>query len=281
MAVFAAPDGRQLHYEDEGQGPAILCLAGLSRNLRDFAHIPAHLPGHRVIRLSARGRGGSAHAEDPMAEYQVPVEVGDALALIDHLGLTGVGVLGTSRGGIVGMVMAATRPGLVTALALNDVGAAIEVAGLLRIAGYVGTPPEAKTFAEAAAAMQAAHAADFPGVPITRWEGHARAVFGEGPDGAPVLSYDPALATATLGALDPSIPQIDLSPLFAACAAIPVLTIRGALSDVLSAETLKAMATQHPDFTALTIADRGHAPFLDEPEAIAALRIHFERTPSP
>jgi pimeloyl-ACP methyl ester carboxylesterase len=277
MPAFVAPDGRRLDYADDGQGPAILCLAGLSRNLRDFAHIPAQLPGHRVIRLSSRGRGGSDHAVDPMAEYQVPVELGDAIALLDHLGLSGVGVLGTSRGGILGMAMAAARPDLIGALALNDVGAAVEVAGLLRIGGYVGVAPEAETFAEAARIMRAAHADDFPGVSLARWEDHARAVFEEGPDGAPTLSYDPALAEATLGTLDPGVPQIDLSPLFAACLGIPVLTIRGARSDILSAETLAAMAAQHPDFTALTVADRGHAPFLDEPEAAEALRIHFER----
>lgn len=277
MPAFIAPDGRRLDYADDGEGPAILCLAGLSRNLRDFAHIPAQLPGHRVIRLSSRGRGGSDHAVDPMAEYQVPVELGDAIALLDHLGLSGVGVLGTSRGGILGMAMAAARPDLIGALALNDVGAAVQVAGLLRIAGYVGVAPEAETFAEAARIMRAAHADDFPGVSLARWEDHARAVFDEGPDGAPTLSYDPALAAATLGALDPGVPQIDLSPLFAACLGIPVLTIRGARSDILSAETLAAMAAQHPDFTALTVADRGHAPFLDEPEAAEALRVHFER----
>ena len=277
MPAFVAPDGRRLDYADDGQGPAILCLAGLSRNLRDFAHIPAQLPGHRVIRLSSRGRGGSDHAVDPMAEYQVPVELGDAIALLDHLGLSGVGVLGTSRGGILGMAMAAARPDLIGALALNDVGAAVQVAGLLRIAGYVGVAPEAETFAEAARIMRAAHADDFPGVSLARWEDHARAVFDEGPDGAPILSYDPALAEATLGALDPGVPQIDLSPLFAACMGISVLTIRGARSDILSAETLAAMAAQHPDFTALTVADRGHAPFLDEPESAEALSAHFER----
>lgn len=280
MAMFTAADGRRLHFEDEGTGPAILCLAGLSRNLRDFAHVPAGLPDHRVIRLSSRGRGGSDHAVDPMAEYQIPVEAGDALALLDHLGIARVGVLGTSRGGILGMAMTAMRPGLVTSLALNDVGALVQTAGLLRIAGYVGKAPEASSFAEAAEIMRAAHAADFPGVPLARWEAHARAVFNED-NGAPALSYDPALAAATLGALDPAVPQIDLGPLFAATLGVPVLTIRGANSDILTAETLTAMAAQHPDFTAVTVADRGHAPFLDEPEAVAALGAHFERTLSP
>lgn len=280
MATFTAADGRRLHFEDEGTGPAIVCLAGLSRNVRDFAHVPAGLPGHRVIRLSSRGRGASDHAVDPTAEYQIPVEAGDALALLDHLGITRVGVLGTSRGGILGMAMAAMRPGLVASLALNDVGALVETAGLLRIAGYVGKAPAARSFAEAAEAMRTAHAADFPGVPLWRWENHARAVFDED-NGAPALSYDPALAAATLGALDPAVAQIDLGALFAASLGVPVLTIRGANSDILAAETLTAMAAQHPDFTALTVANRGHAPFLDEPEAAAALRAHFERTLSP
>ncbi|MFT6773006.1 MAG: pimeloyl-ACP methyl ester carboxylesterase [Paracoccaceae bacterium] len=275
-ALFNAPDGRRLEFHDTGgDGTALLCLAGLTRNIRDFAHIPAQWPGRRVIRLSSRGRGGSDRAADPMVEYQVPVEAGDALALLDHLGISRVGVLGTSRGGILGMAMAAMRPGLVASLILNDVGAMVDVAGLLRIRDYVGVPPHAKNFTEAAQALARAHAADFPGVPLARWETHARAIY-DG-EGAPTLSYDPAIAL-TLAALDEAGPQIDLRPLFAACATVPTLVIRGANSNILSAQTLADMQAGHPDLTAVTAADRGHAPFLDEPEAAAAIRAHLDRT---
>lgn len=275
-ALLAAPDGRQLEFHDTGgEGTALLCLAGLTRNIRDFAHIPAQLPGRRVIRLSSRGRGGSDHAADPMAEYQVPVEAGDALALLDHLGLDRVGVLGTSRGGILGMAMAAMRPGLVESLILNDIGSMVDVAGLLRIRDYVGVAPKAADFNEAALALARVHAADFPDVPLARWQAHARAIY-DG-DAAPTLSYDPAIAL-TLAALDEAGPQIDLGPLFAACAAVPTLVIRGANSDILSADTLADMQAAHPDMTAVTAPNRGHAPFLDEPETAAAIRAHVDRT---
>jgi pimeloyl-ACP methyl ester carboxylesterase len=277
MARFAAQDGRALEYDDSGgEGPPLLCLAGLTRNIRDFAHIPAMLPGRRVIRLSSRGRGGSDRAADPAAEYQIPVETADALALLDHLGIARAAVLGASRGGILGMAMAATRPGLVTALILNDVGASVETAGLLRIAGYVGVPPAARDFAGAAVALAEAHANDFPGVPLARWEAHARAVHDDA-GGAPVLSYDRALRV-TLDGLNRDVRQIDLTPLFAACADIPLLVLRGALSDVLSAETLAGMQAARPDMIAVTVPDRGHAPFLDEPPAVAAIRAHLDRS---
>ncbi|MEM1314006.1 MAG: alpha/beta hydrolase [Pseudomonadota bacterium] len=271
MPSFTAADGRRLHYLDEGEGPPVLCLAGLSRNHRDFDPLAAHLRGRfRVLRLDGRGRGRSDHAEHPLQEYSPQVEAGDALGLLAHLGLTGVGLVGTSRGGVLGMMMAAGRPGSVAALALNDVGAELELPGLLRILAYLGRPPTALSFAEAAERLARDNAAQFPNVGLARWEAHARAIYDDDA-GRPVLSYDPHLSAATGAALDMEMPHVDLWPLFEAVKAIPVLVIRGANSDILSAETLARMAREHPGLAQVTIADRGHAPFLDEPEALAAL----------
>ena len=266
MPIFEAADGRRLHYLDEGAGPAVLCLAGLSRNHRDFDALAARLtPRFRLIRLDARGRGGSERAADPPAEYQVPVEAGDALALLERLGLSGVGLVGTSRGGILGMAMASGRPGSIRALVLNDVGAMIEMRGLLRILTYLGRDPGVPDFAAAAAALEAANAGEFPGVSRARWEAHARAIYDDDGTGRPVLAYDPRLRGATTASMDDDVARIDLWPLFEAVEALPLLVIRGANSDVLSARTLARMSERHPGMEWRVVPDRGHAPFLDEP----------------
>jgi pimeloyl-ACP methyl ester carboxylesterase len=278
MPVFEAADGRRLHYVDEGDGPAVLCLAGLSRNHRDFDALAAALRDRfRVLRLDSRGRGGSERAEDPSAEYQVPVEAGDALTLLDRLGLESVAVVGTSRGGILGLAMAAARPGSVKALVLNDVGAEVATAGLRRIMGYLGRAPEVADFEAATDLIAEANAAAFPGVPRARWAEHARAIFDDDGTGRPVLSYDPRLAEVTAAGLAEIGETIDLWPLFAAAAEIPVLVVRGANSDILTAETLAAMRAARPDLEAVEVPDRGHAPFLDEPEAAAAVAAFLER----
>ncbi|GIX12534.1 MAG: hydrolase [Paracoccaceae bacterium] len=266
-----APDGRGLHVEDSGgDGPPVLCLAGLTRDGRDFAPLAAHLAGRfRVIRLDSRGRGGSDRATDPAAEYTVEVEARDALWLTERLGLTRIGVVGTSRGGILGMAMAAARPGLVAALVLNDIGAEIAPEGLRRIAGRIGRAPDWPDFAAAARALAAENAAEFPGLPPAAWEAFARRTLAEA-DGRPVLSYDPALAV-TIPPLPDDAPPVDLWPLFSAIGETPVLVLRGANSDILTAATLARMRAARPDLEAVTIPDRGHAPFLDEPEAVAAI----------
>lgn len=278
MPVLEAADGRRLHYLDEGEGPTVLCLAGLSRNHRDFEALAVRLKGRfRVLRLDSRGRGGSERAEDPFAEYQVPVEAGDALALLDWLGLASAAVVGTSRGGILGLAMAVARPGSVKALVLNDVGAEVATAGLRRIMGYLGRAPEVPDFEAATDLIAGANAAAFPGVPRARWAGHARAIFDDDGAGRPVLSYDPRLAEVTAAGLVEADETIDLRPLFDAASEVPMLVLRGANSDILSAETLASMRRARPDLEAVEVPDRGHAPFLDEPEAVAAIESFLER----
>jgi pimeloyl-ACP methyl ester carboxylesterase len=272
IARFAAPDGRSIAWRDSGgDGPPVLCLAGLTRNGRDFDSVAALLaPRFRVIRMDARGRGASAHAADPAAEYTVPVEAGDALALLGHLGIGRVAVVGTSRGGILGMAMAGAVPGLVSALVLNDVGAVIEGAGLLNIVERLGQTIAAEDFDAAARILAERNAAQFPGVPLARWRAHAQAIF-DAVDGRLVPAFDPRLGDAVSAGLDREQTEIDLWPLFAGLDKTPTLVIRGALSDLLSAETVARMCASEIPVTAVEIPDRGHAPFLDEPQAVAAL----------
>ncbi len=272
IARFAAPDGRRLAYRDSGgTGPPVLCLAGLTRNGRDFDSLAAHLaPDYRVIRLDSRGRGGSEHAEDPLAEYTVPVESRDALALLDHLGIPRTAIVGTSRGGILGMAMAAGARERVSALVLNDVGAEIQTLGLLRIMATLGRQPKAETFEEAARDLAAANARAFPDVPEERWLLHAQAIYKD-KGGRPRRSYDKHLRSATEGAIEGDVPSIGLWPMFEALEGLPILLVRGENSDILTAETAAEMARRHPGLAYVEIRGRGHAPFLDEPEAVAAI----------
>jgi pimeloyl-ACP methyl ester carboxylesterase len=262
MPHLTAADGTRLHYTDEGAGLPLLCLAGLTRNGADFDHVAPHLPGVRLIRLDYRGRGQSGWA-DP-ASYTIPQEAQDTLALLDHLGLAQVAILGTSRGGLIAMTLAAIAKDRLLGVALNDIGPVIEAEGLRVIGGYVGVPPAEKTYEEAARA-RAARWTHFTGVPYSRWLAEVQAHYLKTPEGL-TLRYDPALAQTFTGG-----PIPDLWPLFDALADLPLALIRGANSDLLSATTADEMARRRPDMIRADIPGRGHVPFLDEPPALAAL----------
>ena len=277
MQHFHAKDGRRLAYRDSGgEGRPVLCLGGLTRNGRDFDCIARRLAGRfRVIRLDSRGRGASEHAADPLAEYAVPTEASDGLALLDHLAIPRTAIIGTSRGGILAMSIAAGRPGLVSALVLNDVGAVIEMGGLLRIMVGLGRPPRADSFEAAAEQLMRENARGFPDVPLERWIEHARAIYDE-KEGRPVLAYDPKLRFAVGAAIEGQTDRLSLWPLFEALDTVPILVIRGENSDILTAETVAAMRAHRPDLGCVEVAGRGHAPFLDEPEAISAIESFLE-----
>jgi pimeloyl-ACP methyl ester carboxylesterase len=265
MPRFNAPDGTGLHFDVAGEGLPVLALAGLTRNGTDFDYVAPHLSDVRLIRLDYRGRGRSDWA-DP-ATYRVPVEAQDALALLDHLGLDAAAILGTSRGGIIGMGLAAHVPGRVLGLALNDIGPVIAAEGLEVIRGYVGRNPMEKTHAEAVA-MRAKLLKGFEGVPTERWEAEVRTHYRETPDGLEI-TYDPRLREAVLADAGDVAP--DLWPVFDAIGEMPMALIRGANSDIVTAETAAEMRRRRPDMVFADVPGRGHVPFLDEPEALAAL----------
>ena len=265
MPHFTAPDGARLAFRDDGTGPPVLCLAGLTRTGADFDYLAPHLPDHRLIRPDYRGRGASERTGPDT--YTVPQEAADAVALLDHLGLDRVPVIGTSRGGIIGMFLAATARDRLAGLCLNDVGPVLEAAGLEAIRGYVGVAPAARTHAEAATAMQA-RMTGFHDVPPGRWLEEAQRHFDETPQGLG-LRYDPALRTAFQAALDA---PVDMWPLFDACAGLPLALIRGANSDLLSPGTVAEMRRRRPDMILAEVPGRGHIPSLDEAEALEAIR---------
>lgn len=268
MPRFATSDGLSLAWEEEGSGMPVLCLPGLTRNARDFDDLGAALGGRvRLIRLTFRGRGESDR--DPeWQHYNVPVEARDVVEFLDHLGLPKVTIVGTSRGGLVAMMLAATVKDRLGGVLLNDIGPELAPAGLAAIMSYLGVPPKAKDFPAVAAALRARAGAAFPDVDEARWATLARRWFDDS-DGAPVLNYDPNLRAPFDAAAEQ--PAVDLWPLFDALGGLPLALVRGANSDLLSPESVAEMRRRRPDMIYAEVPNRGHVPFLDEPEAIAAL----------
>jgi pimeloyl-ACP methyl ester carboxylesterase len=267
-ASFAAEDGASLAYRDEGRGLPILALAGLTRDGRDFDYLARHLPPSvRLIRLDSRGRGRSAWTG--AGSYTLAQEARDAIALLDHLGLPQVAVIGSSRGGLIGMLLAANAHERLAGLLLNDVGPVLERRGLERIGTYVGVPPSVDSLEEVADRLPAG-SPGFTNVPPERWAEETVRHYAVAPDGSVGLTYDPALREALEAAM--AGPAVDLWPLFDACEGLPLALIRGANSDVLSAGAAAAMRARRPDMHFAEAVDRGHVPFLDEPESLRCVR---------
>ncbi len=271
MASFTAPDGAKIAYDDEGDGVPLLALSGLTRNATDFDYLAPHLDGVRLIRMDYRGRGRSEWTG--AATYTIATEAGDAIALLDHLGLEKAAILGTSRGGLIALVLAAIARDRLMGVAFVDIGPEIAPDGLEVIKGYVGRNPSQKTHAEAAA-MRASLMAGFEGVPESRWLEEVRKHYHETPEGLRI-NYDPTLRDALLAPQEGPTP--DLWPLYDALAGLPVALIRGANSDLLSVETADEMQRRRPDLIRADVPGRGHVPFLDEPEAVDAIRTWIGR----
>ena len=269
MGIVTAGDGVRLAYDDRGRGVAILCLPGLTRNMDDFDPVvDAFAARARVIRMDYRGRGASDWPGP--ATYTIATEAADAVALIDHLGVDRAVILGTSRGGLIAMTLAAMARDRLAGVILNDIGPDIMPQGLAHIMDYLGRPPKFRSLADATAAFPAIFAPAFRDVPAATWAGFARRLYRE--DGGRLhLRYDPRLRDAVAPAFAPDAPAVDLWPLFDLFAGLPLGLIRGANSDILSVETADEMRRRRPDMAFAEVPNRGHVPFLDEPEAVAVI----------
>jgi pimeloyl-ACP methyl ester carboxylesterase len=247
--------------------PVVLCLHGLMRNGRDFEELATRLATRaRVIVPDVRGRGLSARDPDSN-NYQLAVYLGDILTLLAGLGAARVTVIGTSMGGLLAMLLALRQPGLVGGIVLNDIGPEIDPQGLARIRGYAGQAPPVRSWPAAVAQVRTTYGAMWPGLSEERWEKIARLSYRANARGLPEEDADPRIAEALR---QPSAAP-DLWPLWSALAQLPVLAIRGAHSDVLSAATLARMQREKPELKVLTVANRGHPPLLDEPECVTAI----------
>jgi pimeloyl-ACP methyl ester carboxylesterase len=267
---YRSDDGLQLYCRIFGSdtAPTVLCLPGLTRNSRDFIELGTHLQGrYRVLAPDLRGRGRSAY--DPRWEnYQSTSYCSDIAALLRTQEVRSAAVIGTSLGALLAMLLAIQHPAVVRGIVLNDAGPEVDPAGLKRIAGYVGKTTRAASWEEAAAQARTTYGAALPGLSDEQWLGYTRQSWREREDGMPVPDSDPNIGELfRANAVSPP----NLWPIFAQLQALPMLVIRGAMSDILSAATVERMAREKPNLQQLTVANRGHAPLLNEPECVVAI----------
>jgi pimeloyl-ACP methyl ester carboxylesterase len=288
-----APDGLALHVRVYGAAPdaawPVVCLPGLARTAQDFDALArlmsrdARRP-RRVLALDYRGRGRSARDPD-WRNYDIQVEMADVLAVLAALDVGEAAFVGTSRGGLITMALAAARPALLKAVVLNDIGPVIDGKGLIRIRGYVGKLPAPKTWDEGGDVLQRLQGAQFPGLNRDGWMSLARGPWPQRADGTLELAYDPALMK-TLEQLDLERSPAPLWPLYEGLSHVPVLAIRGVHSDILSPATLQEMTKRHPSTRTEVVEGQGHAPLLEGALAqriadfIAAAEAGGERSPS-
>jgi pimeloyl-ACP methyl ester carboxylesterase len=275
-------DGLRLHYRDyAGRGakndarPPVICLPGLTRNARDFEGVAARLSSdRRVITVDFRGRGESAYAKDAMT-YVPLTYVQDVLQLLADLKIERFVAIGTSLGGIVTMLLAATGRATLAGAVINDIGPVIERAGLDRIKGFVGKSNAWATWIHAARALGEANAAVYPLYSLEDWLRLAKRMHRLTRGGRIVPDYDMNIAEPFR--LPGGEAGVDLWPALDALADVPTLIVRGALSDLFSAGTAEAMVARLNKAALVTVPDVGHAPTLDEPEAMAGIQALLTR----
>jgi pimeloyl-ACP methyl ester carboxylesterase len=268
-----AQDGLRLHVREYGAriGPAlaVVCLPGLTRTTADFDILAPALaqgpPPRRVIALDSRGRGQSDYDSNP-AGYNVAVELGDLVTVLTVLDIGPAVFLGSSRGGILTMLLAVAQPDAIAGVVLHDIGPVIDPQGLARIKSYVGKMSQPRSFAEGAEILRRLFDARFPRLSAEQWLASAQRAW-KLDDGRLVPTYDVRLAEP-LGALDVGQPLPAMWNEFDALARVPILVIRGENSDILSSATVDEMRAHHPAMETIEIADQGHVPLLDSPDLI-------------
>lgn len=286
MRTWTSADGLALSARDyaPADGPArtpVICLHGLTRNSRDFEVVAPRIAagGRRLLALDVRGRGRSAWDPNPL-NYNPAVYAGDVIALLAQSGISRAHFVGTSMGGLITLTLSAMRPDLIAGVVLNDVGPEVGAAGLARIAGYVGGAPPVSDWTQAAAYSKSVNGEALPGLTDADWDRFARRVFRQTDTGFS-LDYDPAISEVFKVAptAAPAASPPDLWPLFIAMATgRPLLLVRGAGSDILEAAVADRMAALIPHMVRVDIPGVGHAPTLEEPQALAALDAYFAAT---
>lgn len=265
-----AQDGLKLHVRAYGSRAAeslsVVCLPGLARTSADFHQLAGALSKARqVFAMDYRGRGRSDYDRDP-ANYNLGIEINDLLAVLTALGIGRAVFVGTSRGGILTMLLAVARPRAIAGAVLNDIGPVIEPRGLMRIKGYVGKLPQPLSFEDGGEMLRRLFGAHFPKLTPADWTAYARRTFDDR-NGKLLPAYDPKLAQALAGVdVERQLPPLWKE--FNALERVPVMVVRGANSDMLSSETVAAMHVFRRDLQVLEVPDQGHAPLLAEDATI-------------
>jgi len=272
----SAPDGLRLHvraYGTPGPRRSVVCLPGLARTTHDFDELAAALAGdperpRYVLAFDYRGRGESEYDTNP-DNYNIATEVADVLAVLTALEIEPAVFVGTSRGGILAMVLATVRPTAIAGVVLNDIGPVIETKGLIRIKSYLGHLPQPKSLEDGADILRHLFGMQFSSLSADEWMMFARRTFKE-KNGSLAPRYDPKLANV-LQAVDMERPLPVLWKEFDALALVPVMVIRGANSDVLAEQTVAEMQARRADLNVLVVPEQGHAPLLAERDVIASV----------
>ncbi|MGH1350103.1 MAG: alpha/beta fold hydrolase [Methyloligellaceae bacterium] len=265
---FTSFDGLNIYarcYEasqPSGMAP-VLCLPGLTRNSQDFHYLATHLSQQTenqrdVYCIDLRGRGRSDYDRD-WKNYTTTTELRDVLDLTAIEGIHKASVIGTSRGGLIMMIMAAARPTLIETAILNDIGPVIDTQGLLRIRSYAGSLPVVNNWSEACRIIRSINEKQFTHLSDEEWMIIARQSFLED-EGRPIPSYDTELGKP-LAEIDFTEPLPTAWPQFLALSKFPLMVLRGENSDLLSAETMQEMQERAPGMYGVTIENQGHAPF--------------------
>lgn len=261
--VYAGPEGSE-------SAPPILCMPGLARNARDFEDLAPHVAQYRkVIVIEFRGRGESAFAKDPMT-YVPLTYVQDVVAMLGELGIERFAAIGTSLGGLVAMLLAAALPGRLVGAVLNDVGPELQTAGLERIRDYIGAGGSQPTWMHAARAFAELNGAVYPGYEIHDWLRLTKRTHRLTAEGRIVTDYDKQIA-APLRVPGGGDAAMDLWPVYRALGDVPLLILRGELSDILARSAGEKMVAELPRARLVEVPAVGHAPTMDEAEARAAI----------
>lgn len=273
-SVFvSAQDGLKLHVRTHGArtspGLPVVCLPGLSRTTEDFDELAATLANdpdrfRRVIALDSRGRGRSEY--DEPANYNLAVELADIIAVLAALAIARAVFVGSSRGGILTMLLGSARPAAIAGVVLHDIGPVVESKGLMRIKSYVGKLPRPRSFEEGAEVLRRLFDAQFPKLSAEQWLAAARRTW-RMQDQRLTPTYDEKL-DRTLTGLDLERALPPLWNEFDSLARVPMLVIRGANSDILTANTVAAMAARRSEMAAFEVADQGHVPLLTGPDIL-------------
>jgi pimeloyl-ACP methyl ester carboxylesterase len=274
---ITAQDGLKLHVRAYGRpsagGLPLVCLPGLTRTAADFHALAEELSTNQqryVVALDYRGRGRSDHDRNA-DNYSFAVELADVLAVVTALGVGRAVFLGTSRGGILTLLLATQRPTAIAGAILNDIGPVIDMEGLMRIKGYVGKLPKPRNFEDGGEILGRLFGVQFPRLTSDDWLAAANQTWVE-KNGELLPTYDIRLAK-TLEAVDPQRPMPPLWKEFDALAEVPLLVVRGANSDLLSAATVAAMQARRSSMEVIEVPDQGHAPLLVEPEIIRRIGV--------
>ncbi|MEQ8953568.1 MAG: alpha/beta hydrolase [Gammaproteobacteria bacterium] len=270
---YTSTDQLRLYAREYGanaHAPTLVCIPGLTRNSADFEDLCTLLADdYRILALDLRGRGQSAYDPNPR-NYHPGVYAQDVVALLNVAAIGQAVLIGTSLGGLVSMTVAAMAPDRVQAIVLNDVGPQLNPEGLARIQSYLTDYTEVRNWSEAVARTRATQESAYPGLTDPAWEQFTRRLYREDETGKPVLNYDRDIAILFEERAEAE-PPADMWETFSLLLGIPILALRGEFSDIIDAETLKRMAEMHPNLKSVQVKNRGHAPLLNEPDAVTAI----------